>query len=81
MSKCAFNYLSGWDPRLRLGRPTSVLVIKCTTLPTCIENSYQNASGNVIFLMNIVQISNINDSPPVDSCWLNNKFPHKPVSM
>jgi hemin uptake protein HemP len=27
-------------PRLRLRRPTSVLVIKCTTLLTCIENSY-----------------------------------------
>jgi hypothetical protein len=26
--------------RLRLGRPTSVLVIKCTTLLTCVENSY-----------------------------------------
>jgi hypothetical protein len=26
--------------RLRLGRPTFVLVIKCTTLLTCIENSY-----------------------------------------
>jgi hypothetical protein len=27
-------------PRLQLGRPTFVLVIKCTTLLTCIENSY-----------------------------------------
>jgi hypothetical protein len=40
MSKCAFNHLYDWGPRLRLGRPTSVLVIKCTTLLTCIENSY-----------------------------------------
>jgi hypothetical protein len=29
-----------WGPRLRLRRPTSVLVIKCTTLLTRIENSY-----------------------------------------
>jgi hypothetical protein len=27
-------------PRLRLGRSTSVLVIKCTTLLTCIQSSY-----------------------------------------
>jgi hypothetical protein len=40
MSKRAFNHLYGWGPRLRLRRPTSVLVIKCTTLLTCIENSY-----------------------------------------
>jgi hypothetical protein len=30
----------GWGPRLQLRRPTSLLVIKCTTLLTCIENSY-----------------------------------------
>jgi hypothetical protein len=40
MSKRAFNHSDGWGPRLRLRRPTSVLVIKCTTLLTCIENSY-----------------------------------------
>jgi hypothetical protein len=43
MEKIRFNtheHSSGWDPRLRLGRPTSVLVIKCTTLLTCIKNSY-----------------------------------------
>jgi hypothetical protein len=40
MSKCEFNHLYGWDPRLRLRRPTSVLVIKCTTFLTWIENSY-----------------------------------------
>jgi hypothetical protein len=33
MSKRAY----GWDPRLRLRRPISILVIKCTTLLTCIE--------------------------------------------
>jgi hypothetical protein len=32
MSKRACNHSYGWGPRLRLGRPTSVLVIKCTTL-------------------------------------------------
>jgi hypothetical protein len=30
----------GWGPRLRLRRPTSVLVINYTTLVTCIEKSY-----------------------------------------
>jgi hypothetical protein len=40
MSKRAFNHLYGWGPRLRLRRPASILVIKCTTLLTCIENSY-----------------------------------------
>jgi hypothetical protein len=34
------DHLYGWGPRLRLRRPTSVLVIKCTTLLTCIENTY-----------------------------------------
>jgi hypothetical protein len=47
MSKRAFNHSSGWGPRLRLRHPTSVLVIKRTTLLACIENSYfsiQNSS-------------------------------------
>jgi hypothetical protein len=38
MSKRAFNHSYGCGPRLRLRRLTSVLVIKCTTLLTCIEN-------------------------------------------
>jgi hypothetical protein len=40
MSKRAFNHSYGWGPRLRLRRPTCILVIKCTALLTCIENSY-----------------------------------------
>jgi hypothetical protein len=59
MSKCAFNQLYAWSPRLRLRRPTSVLVIKCTTLPTCSENGC--SSRKCIFqlskLLSILPIS------------------------
>jgi hypothetical protein len=40
MSKRAFNHSYDSGPRLRLRRPTSVLVTKCTSLLTCIETSY-----------------------------------------
>jgi hypothetical protein len=41
MSKCAFNYCTvGFLAFGSDAKQTSVLVIKCTTLLTCIENSY-----------------------------------------
>jgi hypothetical protein len=40
ISKRAFIHSYGWRPRPQLRRPTTVLVIKCPTLLTCIENSY-----------------------------------------
>jgi hypothetical protein len=48
MSKRAFNHLYGWSPRIRLRRPISVLVIKCTTLLTCTENSYSLSAVTIL---------------------------------
>jgi hypothetical protein len=34
-SEQSSDHSSSWGPRFRLGRPTSVLVIKCTFAPEC----------------------------------------------